>query len=111
MKRAVAALVVAIPVAWIATGFADHSGWSTNDLAMCLLAPGLALALNVRLPLGHPTSWLGGLAPVAFTALAINLLYYAGVVYSVLTIIFALGKKYGPKLRANERRDLSRYLR
>ena len=47
MKRVCAAIVLAIPIAWAATGVADHSGWRWNSFPMCLISPGLPLSLKL----------------------------------------------------------------
>lgn len=97
-KRVAIAIIAAIPLAWIATGFADHSGWSTSGIATCLIAPSLFFVLNVRLPPAllqtsdpNPiTGGLKGLAITGLTALGINVLYYAALCYAVLTLMASL---------------------
>jgi hypothetical protein len=84
MKRIIAALVIALPLAWIATGFADHSGCKPDGIGMCLLAPGLTLVLKNAVPFGHPSNWLNAVARAGTTALSVTLAYYTALSYGLL---------------------------
>jgi len=93
MRRVIAAVVIALPLAWIATGFADHSGWKPDAIGMCFLAPGLTLVLNDAVPLGRPSNWLDAAARSGTTALVITLAYYTALSYGALAIRSALRRK------------------
>jgi ABC-type Fe3+ transport system permease subunit len=84
MKRLLASVVIAVPVAWVVTGFTDHSGWSANGIAMCLFSPGIALMLSSHSVLWHADTWT--LGELGVTLLAVNVAYYAALCYGVLTI-------------------------
>jgi hypothetical protein len=84
MKRLLASVVIAVPVAWVVTGFADHSGRSVNGIAMCLFSPGIALMLDSHSSLRYGDTWT--LGELGFTILAVNIAYYAALSYGVLTI-------------------------
>jgi hypothetical protein len=112
MKRAIAAIAIAIPGAWIATGFADHSGWSTSGVAMCLIAPGLLFVFNVPLHLTLTTGGLNALAIAGLTALGISVVYYFVLCYGVLTIASSLNRPSGSGIAVSgsKRRNIHRQL-
>src|SRR2546427_8362813 len=99
MKRVCAAIVLAIPIAWVATGFADHSGWRWDGLLMCLISPGFPLSVKLapRLPIGNPADLLDAIARIGLTTVTINFIYYAAVCYGVLTSLLSLIKNANPQ--------------
>ncbi len=93
MRRIIAALAIALPLAWIITGYADHSGWKPDGIGMCLLAPGMALVLKGAVPLGQPSNLLDAVAKAGLTALVANWAYYTGLSYGVLAVRSGLRRK------------------
>lgn len=80
-KRLLGTAVLALPVAWIALGWADHS---QPSVLIWLLSPGLPLALRVPVA---ATGFLDGLAKVAMIALLIDFAYYSALIFAALTWI------------------------
>jgi hypothetical protein len=68
-----------MPVAWITLGIADHS---QITILTWVFSPGFLLSIHI--PFG-PAGFLEVLARVAFTALLINFVYYATLIYAGLT--------------------------
>lgn len=73
-KRRLVTAVLALLVAWIALGWADHSQLS---VLIWLLSPGLPLALHVPVA---ATGFLDGVAKVAMIALLIDFACYAALI-------------------------------
>lgn len=84
MKRLLASVLIAVPVAWVVTGFADHSGWSMKGIAMCLFSPGIALMIDSHSSLRYGDTWT--LGELGVTILTVNIAYYAALSYGVLTV-------------------------
>jgi hypothetical protein len=78
-RRLLLTAALAVLVAWIALGWADHS---EPSVLIWLLSPGLPLALHVPVA---ATGFLNGLAKVAMIALLIDFAYYAALIYAGLS--------------------------
>ena len=80
-KRLRLTAALALLVAWIALGWADHS---QPSVLTWLLSPGLPLALHVHVA---ATGFLDGLAKVAMIALLIDFAYYSALIFAALSWI------------------------
>lgn len=90
MKRLVGAVAIAIPVAWFATGWADHSGYIPNAPLMWLVSPGLMTLFHLpSYPLIRVNGFLTGLAIVGLFAVGVDTLYYSLIAYAVLSLFAA----------------------
>jgi len=78
-KRLLGTAVLALPVAWIALGWADHS---QIPILIWLLSPGLPIALHIPI---SGTGFLDRVAKAAMTALLIDFAYYAALIYAALS--------------------------
>ena len=83
-KRLLGSLVLALLVAWIALGWADHS---QLRVLIWFLSPGLPLALHVPVV---ASGLLEGVAKLAMIALLIDFAYYAALIYATLSWISRL---------------------
>jgi hypothetical protein len=91
MKRGFAALVAALPLAYLAIGLAVHFGWRESGAAMWAVSPGAAFVLNGT-DMGDPSSGVVGSMGGGVLMLLLNFPYYAALCYGVLCAAFALGK-------------------
>ncbi len=78
-KRLLGTAVLALPVAWIALGWADHSQFTA---LIWFLSPGLPIAIHVPVA---ASGLLNGIAKVAMIALLIDYAYYAALICAGLS--------------------------
>jgi len=79
--------VLALPVAWIALGWADHSQFTA---LIWLFSPGLPIAIHVPVA---ASGLLDGIAKVAMIALLIDSVYYAALIFGVLSCFSRLASE------------------
>jgi hypothetical protein len=77
-KRLLGTATLALPMAWIALGWADHAHVA---VLIWLFSPGLPLALHVPVP---AAGFLDGVAKGGMVALLIDFAYYAALIFAGL---------------------------
>lgn len=82
-KRLLGAAALALPIAWIALGIADHSELT---FVTWLYSPGLPLVFDIPQLSFIVIRPLAALAVVAMIALAIDFLYYTLLIYAGLLL-------------------------